>query len=475
MVVVDVAELRRLPGCVELYRAALALQDGDATATLQHAQQAIALSHPHDPLTAASAQAVAGLAHWRVGDLKAALDGYLACSEGLERLGHVADVLGCSITVADLQLSQGRLGDAAATYERGLRLGEQHRSPIDGRRTWPLRGTADMHVGLAQVSLERGDEAAAARQLELALELGDQFGLPQFPYRRRAVMASLRQVQGALAEAQQLLEEAQRLYVGDFLPNVRPLPAQKVRILVARGNLREAHRWAEAQGLSSTDELSSLTEYEHLTLARVLLGTYLRQCSEPARVRAEALLVRLLTAAEEGSRAASVLDVLVLLAVARHARGDLTGATRTLMQALTLAEPEGHVRVFAGEGQPVAELLRTVPAGVKPDYVRRLLAACDRARPSGDGAPPPPPAAASGASLEPIVVETLSARELEVMRLLDGDLSGPDIARHLVVSLHTVRTHTKSIYTKLGVSSRRAAVRRAHELGLLTSGWIQRR
>jgi LuxR family maltose regulon positive regulatory protein len=127
-----------------------------------------------------------------------------------------------------------------------------------------------------------------------------------------------------------------------------------------------------------------------------------------------------------------------------------------LERALTLAEPEGYVRVFAGEGPPMASLLRVAgKQGIAPGSVHRLLAAATRSEdtPRRQG-----------------LIEPLSERELQVLRLLGSDLDGPDIARELTVSLNTVRTHTKSIYAKLGVNSRRAAVRRAGELNLLSRG-----
>src|SRR5205085_8286248 len=141
-------------------------------------------------------------------------------------------------------------------------------------------------------------------------------------------------------------------------------------------------------------------------------------------------------------------------ALAHRARGDGRAALVALERALELAEPEDHVRVFADEGASMAALLEdAAERGVAPDYARRLLDALGR----------PAARAPVGQGL----VEPLSERELEVLRLLASELDGPDIARELVVSLNTMRTHTKNIYAKLGVSSRRAAVRHAEELGLL--------
>jgi LuxR family maltose regulon positive regulatory protein len=146
----------------------------------------------------------------------------------------------------------------------------------------------------------------------------------------------------------------------------------------------------------------------------------------------------------------------VLHALTHDARGDVPAALAALERALTLAEPEGYVRVVAGEGPPMASLLRRV-ARQRPswDYVRRLLHA------GGTQARPTAPAGQR-------LAEPLSERELDVLRLLSSDLDGPDIARELTVSLNTLRTHTKNIYAKLGVNNRRAAVRQAAELNLLS-------
>jgi LuxR family transcriptional regulator, maltose regulon positive regulatory protein len=168
---------------------------------------------------------------------------------------------------------------------------------------------------------------------------------------------------------------------------------------------------------------------------------------------AAGLLERLLRAAEAGERTGSVIEILLLQALAHQARGDIPAALAPLERALTLAEPEGYVRLFVDAGLPLAALLESAAKQrIAPHYVRHLLTASG---PTSDRAP-----------AKPGLIEPLSERELEVLRLLRTDLDGPDMARELVVSLNTVRTHTKSIYSKLGVNNRRAAVLRAEELGL---------
>jgi LuxR family maltose regulon positive regulatory protein len=450
MVVVDDAEFRRLPAEIELYRAAQALVRGDGPGTVRHARRALELSPADDHLGRASAAALMGLASWASGNLEAGHSGYAECMAGLRRAGHIADTFGCAIALADIRRTQGRLGEAMRTYEQALQRATQQGGPV-------LRGTADMYVGMSELHRERDDSPAATQQLLRSQELGEHMGLPQNRYRWRVAMARIREAEGDLGGALDLLSEAERLYVGDFFPNVRPVPALRARVRVAQGELGEALGWARERGLSVTDDLSYLREFEHITLARVLLAQYTAKRAERSIQEATRLLERLLRAAEEGQRTGSVIEILVLQALAHQARDDIPAALASLRSAVTLAEPEGYVRIFADEGPPIASLLRAAAKqGIARDYVRRLLAAVNKAE---DSTP-----ASQG------LIEPLSERELDVLRLLGTDLGGPDIARELVVSLNTVRTHTRNIYAKLGVNNRRAAVRRARELDLSRTG-----
>jgi LuxR family maltose regulon positive regulatory protein len=221
-----------------------------------------------------------------------------------------------------------------------------------------------------------------------------------------------------------------------------------------QGRLTEALAWARERGLSPGDDLCYLREFEHITLARVLIARYQSERVDSAIHEAMGLLDRLLQAAEAGGRMGSVIEILTLQALAHQAQGNMTPALTLLERALTLAEPEGYVRLFVDEGQPMTLLLReAAKRGIAPNYVSRLRAAF---RQTEGRTPVPQP-----------LIEPLSERELEVLRRLKTELNGPEIARELMVSLSTVRTHTQNIYTKLGVNNRRAAIRRAEELDLL--------
>ncbi len=444
MIVIDHDLFRRLPNQIAVYRAGIALLRGDAAGTITHARRALELAADDDHLGRGSAAALLALAHWNQGDLEAAYRRYTEALPSLQKAGHLSDSLGLSLAIADILIVQGRLGEAMATYRRGLEVAEAQAPLV-------LRGVADMHVGISELLRERNDLDTAQQHLDTSAELGEFAGLPQNPYRSRVALARIRQAQGDLASAGDLLDEAQRVYTGDYSPDVRPVAALKARVLLAQGKVRDALAWVHDRHLSATAELSYLHEFEHITLARILLAQDVTGRGDGDGVTR--LLERLLAAAKDGHRGGSVIEITVLQALDHQARGDLPASRATLEQALTLAEPEGYVRVFLDEGPPMTALLRAAAQqGQGRDYARHLLAE--------DNAKPGPAPAQRG------LVEPLSERELHVLRLLRTDLSGPDIARELTVSLNTIRTHTKSIYAKLGVNNRRAAVRKADELDL---------
>ena len=448
MIVADDAEFHRLPAGIEVHRAGLALALGDLSTTVTHAKRALDLLEEDDDVGRGAATALIGLASWASGDLEAAHEAYAECAVRMQRAGHLSDVLGCSITLADLRVTQGRLRDAMRTYEQALQLAPEPGGPV-------LRGTADMYVGMSALHRERNDLGLARQLLARSEGLGEHTGLPQNRYRSRVAMARLREAEGDLDDAVDLLDEAERHYVGDFSPNVRPVPAVRARTWILQGRIADATGWARDLGLSVEDDLSYLREFEHVTLARALIARYASERVERTLDEATELLERLLQAAEAGHRTGSVIEILVLQALACRMRGNIPAALGPLERALTLAEPEGYVRMFVDEGSPMASLLEAAAQrGIARDYAGRLLTAL------GGGEDRTP--ARQG------LIDPLSQRELDVLRLLGSDLGGPEIARELVVSLNTVRTHTRNIYAKLGVNNRRAAVRRAEELDLMS-------
>jgi LuxR family maltose regulon positive regulatory protein len=444
MVVADEGEFSRLPTAIAMYRAAQAQLHGDTEGTLAHARRALELASDHDPLGRGGAAGLLALAHWTSGNLEVAHGYWTDAMASLDRAGHTVDAIAIVRALAEIRAAQGRLREAQRTYERGL-----ERARTDDAN--PLRGAADMHTGIAELSLEAHDLDTAADHLLASTELDEQgVGLPQNAYRRRIAAALIRAAEGDADAAIGLLDEAERTYVGEYFPVVRPIPALRARLRIAQGRLGDAIDWVAERGLSVDDDLDYLREFEHVTLARVLMAQS-SATTDGRRIReATAVLDRLLESAQAGGRQRTVVEVLVLLAIARHALDDDAAALTALRRAMKLAEPEGYVRTFVAEGEPMAALLEAAIAhGISPQYARRLLTVYNRPK------------------RQPLA-EPLSERELEVLRLLATDLDGPGIAEELVVALSTVRSHTKSIYAKLGVNSRRAAIRRSEELGILT-------
>ncbi|HEX5730981.1 MAG TPA: LuxR C-terminal-related transcriptional regulator [Microbacterium sp.] len=452
-VVVDADEFRRLPGSIAIYRSGQALARGDAATTVAYARRALELLDEDDQYRRGAAAALEGLALWGSGDLDGAYEGYAESVASFRRSGHIADVLGCTVTLADIRLTQGRLRDAMTSYESALQLALEQTPPV-------RRGIPDMHVGMSTILYERGDLEAATAHLELGAAHGDAAGLPKYRYRSRLALAQLRQAREDLAGAALLLDEADHFFVADMGPVVRPVPATRARVWLQQGRIAEALTWARGAGLSAEDDLSYLREYEHITLARILLAQHRRHREEQPLRDATALLARLLEAADAGGRTGSVIEILALQALAYRVDGNVPDAGASLERALVLAEPEGYARLFVDEGAPMAGLLDAITSrdSVRA-YARRLLTLFG----ASEGAAPSDERSAG-------LAEPLSDREREVLRLLATEMSGPEIARLLVVSLNTVRTHTKRIYTKLGVNNRRAAVVRAQELGELGRG-----
>jgi LuxR family maltose regulon positive regulatory protein len=278
----------------------------------------------------------------------------------------------------------------------------------------------------------------------------------------------LKEAEGDLETALDLLDEARRLYLRTSMPDLYPIDALKVRVYLRQGRLSEAQDWVRERGLSVGDNLSYLGEFEHITLARVLIAQHQNDPLAGSVHDAIALLERLLKAAEAGGRMSSVIEILMVQALALQAQGNVSQALASLESALALAEPEGYIRIFVDEGEAMRLLIldfrfsieKQAPQDAHPlrGYVERLLAVFRQPREANSKS--------KIQNLKSEIIEPLSERELEVLRLLRTELSGPEIASKLIVSLNTLRTHTKNIFNKLGVNNRRAAARRAEELNL---------
>jgi LuxR family maltose regulon positive regulatory protein len=345
----------------------------------------------------------------------------------------------------------GRLSEAEQTYQDAIQLAAQHGPEAE-------HITAHHHLGLSMIYHQRGEATLAAHHLKRAAELGLQTTLADWLYRWHVAQAQLKEDSGDMESTLALLDEAKWVYIQTVVPDLRPIAALKARIYLKQGRLDKVQAWVAERGHSLADEVSYLREFEHLTLARL----------EIANPLVNALLARLLQAAEAQQRRGSALDILLVQALAHEAQANRLQALAALKRALTLAEPEGYVRIFVDEGEAMRLLIeeqshnRDHPLS---EYVDKLLAAFTQ--PVAASKSTRPGRARAIIHQKSDMIEPLSERELEVLKLLRTELSGPEIAGQLIVSLNTIRTHTKNIFNKLGVNSRRMAIRRAEELDLL--------
>jgi LuxR family maltose regulon positive regulatory protein len=416
---------------------------------VKYAQQAFDHLPEGDHYRRGALTALLGLAYWASGDLEAA---HRAFSDGLARAGDIQGIIHGSFVVADIKMTLGHLREALRTCERALRLAAEQGEPM------PV-GVEDVYSGLSELHRERGDLQAAAQALAMSRKLGELAEIPDWQYRWCIAQARLKATLGDLASAADLLDEAERLYVRTPLPDVRPIAALRARVWVRQGRLTEALDWARERDLSVNDHLSFLREFEHVTLARVLIARYKMDRVESAIHQAVQLSERLLIAAEEGGRQGSVIELLVLQALAFEALGDVPRALAPLERALTLAEPEGYVRIFVNEGPPMAELLRKMKdeGGRLKEYVHKLLTASGKREPHPSSFIPQP------------LIEPLREREMEVLQLIAEGLTNQEIATRLYISLNTVKVHTRNIYGKLDVHHRTGAVAKARTLGILSA------
>ena len=456
MVIVEEEQYRTLPARIAIARSYNAQVQGNPSAAAAFAEQALRLIPDQDEFLRAQARAMLMGVHWSNGELEAAYNDMSAWAESATKAGNFIFAIATAFARADILIALGRLREAERIYHKALQFAALHGMEAQGL-------LAHHHLGLAMLYHEMRKDEAAAQYFQKSMELGQQSPQVDWPYRKCLAQARWKESDGELEAALERLDEAQRVYVQTPIPDMRPIEAVKARVYLRQGQLPKVRDWMRRQGLSVDDRLSYLREFEHVTLARALIAAYQGSRAERSIRDALGLLERLLSAAQAGNRGGSLLEILIVTALAHRTRGDSPPAFALLERALALAEPEGYVRIFADEGEPMRSLLLDFRSWLeqgargqdreRPGYVSKLLSAFGE----------PEHTDTSNAS----PVEPLSPRELEVLRLIAQGLSNGEISQRLFLAMSTVKGHNLRIFGKLQAKSRTEAVARARELGLL--------
>jgi LuxR family maltose regulon positive regulatory protein len=360
--------------------------------------------------------------------------------------------------LGDIQAFQGRLGRAVEIYRQVLAYDD---SDI------PQKGALVAHAGLANVLCEQNQLDAALAHVHSGLEQLEQVGGPGAALWLYRTLARIKQAKGSWAEALEALNQAYKS--GESARStfvMAQAAALRTRLLLTRGDLAAATAWAAECGLDPEDPQAShsgLREMEFITYARVLSAQGLHQ-------PAQSLLERLLIAALDQERRGSAIEMLALRGLIFQAQGNGARAQECIEQSLTLAEAEGYVRLFVDEGEPMRLLLREYQSLIRRQisdrvdeqsirllaYNDRLLAACS---PPANGQKP----------TQDSIVEPLSERERDILRLIATGRSNQEIAEILVIAVSTVKSHINNLYGKLGTNRRTEAIAIARDNGLLSN------
>jgi LuxR family maltose regulon positive regulatory protein len=416
---------RDLIGQIAAIRAMLAIPWHEAETIITQSRRALEYLHPDNLPLRTTTTWTLGFAYQLQGERAAASQAYSEAISIGQASGNIMITLAASTSLGQVQETENQLHMAAESYRRVLQLAGDP----------PWTAACEAYLGLARVLYEWNDLDTAQQHGQQCLQLARQMENVDTPATCEVFLVRLKLAQGDVAGAATVLAEAdQFLRQHNFAHRRAEVAAARVLVLLRQGNLAAAAHLAQTQDFP-------------ISLARV----HLKQ-GDPAA--ALAILEPRQRQVEAKGWHDEQLTIMILKAVAFHIRGEKERAVQILGDTLELAEPGGFIRIFIDEGPPMEALLReTTKHGTVSNYVRQLLEAFGNT----EGRTP----------VSQHLIEPLSERELEVLKLLKTELNGPEIARELMVSLNTVRTHTKSIYNKLGVNNRRMAVRRAEELDLL--------
>jgi LuxR family transcriptional regulator, maltose regulon positive regulatory protein len=425
---------------------------GDAPEAVELAHRALSLLPDGEAPARYYAAVRLGDALRTVGDLAAADEAYAQAAEIGRAAHHAYGRLAGMVMHARVLSEQGRLREADEAFRHALRLLTE-----GGFELSPAAGV--VHIGMADLRYEHDDLDGAERELERGMELAQRTGDVSTLVWAYVTISRTKLARGDEEGALERASQAERVArdSGADLQIAIAL-AWMTKLLLGRGDLTEAAAFEQERAANADDAADAARVVDRLTSARLLYAQGRHREALP-------LLEELGETAEAAGRTGDLIEILALQALTLWAGSKKERAMSTLAQALALAAPEGYVRTFVDEGQPMAEILSWVleaqhrggpdwPPRVQAHYIRKLLAELER-----DDAGTRLPAK--------MLPELLTTRELEVLRLIASGKSNHRIATELFVSVGTVKTHLNNLYRKLDAHSRTQALARARELKLL--------
>ena len=450
-----------LRGEIEALRATIAYFRRDMDTAINLFQRALEhVAAENRFLRGCVAQSLGAAYSWQ-GRVVDATQAFAEASIINRRTGNLQVSLNAQWNLGRLHQEQAHLHRAEEIYRQGIASFTQE--PVtQQQRLLPEYGR--LHIGLAEILYEWNEIDAALEQVETGLALSQSSQQSSTQVTGHIMLARIRLQQGDTEAAGQALQQAD--YLAQRVSGPFYWAAQvaiwQARFWLVQGSLRAVADWLQVQHLPPDqlpDPIPYLQEDAYLLLVRLLLAQS-RQQSGLVALRLEkplALAIALLQKIEQNARdlhrTGRLMEVLLLQALVQQQLSNSSEAVERLNEALAIGEPEGYVRMFSDEGKPVVPLLHQAAAQrIAPEYIARLLAALGSSR---------------GEMPADLLLDPLSERELEILRLIATGVSNKDLAAKLVLTVGTVKWHLNNIYSKLGVRSRTQAVAKARDLGLI--------
>jgi LuxR family maltose regulon positive regulatory protein len=424
-------DTRNLIGQIAAARSTLALTRYDIEGMLTQSRRALEYLRHDTMFTRATAYWTQGYAYYLLGDRTAARQALTESISLSEKSGAIFTAVLATIGLGLVQEGENQLHQALETYRRVLQWVGDH----------PQQIIHEVHLGLARIFYEWNDLDAAEQHGEESLKLAQQYErvIDRFII-CEVFLARLKLARGDVAGAATMLAKtSQSARQQNFVHRIPEIVAAQVLTMLRQGNLAEAVHLAQTHRLPLSQARVHLAQ-GNPSAALTVLETWRGQV-EAKDLKDERL------------------KVMILQSLAFRAHDEKDKAVQLLCEALAFAEPSGFIRTFIDEGVPMTQLLSEVSAqGIMPDYTGKLLAAFEAEKQTTEGKFSTP---------IQLLVEPLSPRELEVLRLIAQGLSNDEIGKRLFLALDTVKGHNRRIYDKLQVQRRTEAVARARELGLL--------